>query len=334
MLQVARALDERRPSFGYCRTWEYRVEQDIPRLLDDLAASVPCHPHRLADTILLLQCGETLVEVVALGLTSDSRAVTVEIVAPDRPTGEKVIEPVRAFLERAQVARRRGFILDWHHRDIRGGLVNQKFEERVEEVLRDEAYPDLPGGVNRFINGYLDSADPVLVLQGPPGTGKTQLIRGILSELAGRQNKGAVPRVLYSSDPGVLQSDEYFIRFRESGFIAMVIEDADHFLAPRADGNATMHRFLNASDGLMRSGPRKIIFSTNLPRAADIDEALLRPGRCHAHVRLRELSTDEAGALARALTGQGHGTAGTIAEIYRSATCRESAVRTLQAGCP
>jgi hypothetical protein len=65
-------------------------------------------------------------------------------------------------------------------------------------------------------------------------------------------------------------------------------------LAPRADGNRTLHRFLNIADGIASAHGKKIIFSTNLPSVRDIDEALIRPGRCFAHVFLHELSAEHA----------------------------------------
>lgn len=44
------------------------------------------------------------------------------------------------------------------------------------------------------------------------------------------------------------------------------------------------------ADGVVRAQGRKMIFTTNLPNLSDIDEALLRPGRCFASVRVRALS--------------------------------------------
>ena len=60
---------------------------------------------------------------------------------------------------------------------------------------------------------------------------------------------------------------------------AFVIEDADHLLQPRTDGNRNLHRFLMVADGMAgaRTEP-KIIFTTNLPNIGSIDDALLRPG--------------------------------------------------------
>ena len=48
----------------------------------------------------------------------------------------------------------------------------------------------------------------------------------------------------------------------------------------------------------MRAQGRKIIFTTNLPNVGDIDDALVRPGRCFAVLRTRALELGEATALA------------------------------------
>ena len=109
-------------------------------------------------------------------------------------------------------------------------------------------------------------------------------------------------------------------------------EDADYILKPRADGNDNLHRFLTIADGVVRSQGRKIIFSTNLPNIGDLDDALIRPGRCFARLVVREHSKVEAGKLLERLcdgdsqmanqilegmvvsNSKGH----TLAEIYRA----------------
>ena len=62
----------------------------------------------------------------------------------------------------------------------------------------------------------------------------------------------------------------------------------------RHSGNVDLHRFLTVADGVVRAQGRKIIFTTNLPNVGDIDEALVRPGRCFAVLRMRPLAIDEA----------------------------------------
>jgi hypothetical protein len=48
--------------------------------------------------------------------------------------------------------------------------------------------------------------------------------------------------------------------------------------------------------GVVRAQGRKIIFSTNLPNAGDLDDALLRPDRCFAHMIALRCFARRAGA--------------------------------------
>src|SRR5213075_1558799 len=95
-----------------------------------------------------------------------------------------------------------------------------------------------------------------------------------------------------------LESDGIFVKFITGTHDAFVVEDADHLLKPRVDGNEHLHRFLTIADGVVRSQGRKIIFSTNLPNVGDLDEALIRPGRCFARLNVRSLTAAEAEKLA------------------------------------
>jgi ATP-dependent 26S proteasome regulatory subunit len=136
----------------------------------------------------------------------------------------------------------------------------------------------------------LDSDEAVLILIGPPGTGKTTFIKNLL-----HFGKGDA---LVTFDPNIMASDSLFARFiDESEIDFLVMEDADAFLKSRADGNQMMHKFLNVSDGLISTRGKKLIFSTNLPSINDIDEALLRPGRCFRVIEFRNLTRAEAEAV-------------------------------------
>jgi hypothetical protein len=56
---------------------------------------------------------------------------------------------------------------------------------------------------------------------------------------------------------------------------------------------------------LVSAQGRKIIFTTNLPNVGDIDEALVRPGRCFGTVRTRALERREAELLLSRICGEG-----------------------------
>ena len=140
------------------------------------------------------------------------------------------------------------------------------------------------------------------MLQGPPGTGKTRLVRAILAAMSRR--KGDSAKIMYTADRRTLEKTRSFVEFITGSHDALVVEDADHLLMPRSDGNDKLHRFLCVADGVVRALGRKIIFTTNLPNIGDIDEALVRPGRCFAVLRTRNLERPEAQRLlAKVLNG-------------------------------
>jgi ATPase family associated with various cellular activities (AAA) len=192
-----------------------------------------------------------------------------------------------------------GFRLNWRFMSGKGEINSVITEESATDVLLDEAYPGLGDSVDNVIRRYLDAPESILLLQGPPGTGKTRLIRGVLREMSRR--KGQSAEVMFTGDKDVLDSDETFIDFAIGRHDAFLLEDADHLLLSRTGGNPTLHRMLNIADGIIRAKGQKIIFSTNLVQARDIDEALIRPGRCFAHTMLRPLRDQEPQRLLRRL---------------------------------
>ena len=93
------------------------------------------------------------------------------------------------------------------------------------------------------------------------------------------------------------------VDFITGGHDAFVVRHADFLLKSRASGNHPMHRFLAIADGIVRARDRKIIFTTHLPNIRDIDEALVRPGRCFKVIHTRALNVEEAERLIARLCG-------------------------------
>lgn len=157
----------------------------------------------------------------------------------------------------------------------------------------DEMYPWMKVPLTTYYHNFMNSNSSILLLLGPPGTGKTSWIKGLLYET---KNNGIV-----TYDPEILKRDYVFANFISGEANVMVIEDADVFLKSReGHGNDLMHKFLNIGSGLISSAKKKIIFSTNLSNIRDVDEALVRPGRCYDVMQFRNLTLTEAKILAAA----------------------------------
>jgi len=151
------------------------------------------------------------------------------------------------------------------------------------------AYPWIKKDLTEYIDDYINSDASVIILIGPPGTGKTTFIKNLI------HRSGADAKVAY--DENVMNGDGLFAGFIDDDSRFLIMEDADNFLQSRKEGNSMMHKFLNVSDGLISAADKKMVFSTNLPNRTDIDEALMRPGRCYDVLEFRPLTLDEAQAV-------------------------------------
>jgi hypothetical protein len=291
--RLARALEEGSARYPIHRSLRYAARVELEHLFDNLALSLGWRAQRIESGSMLLDHDGLFVSVhggrkadycscfFAIWADSPARAEQARQAILDCAGPARILEPM--------------FSIDWHFLTGKGELQSAAIEELADDVLHDEAYPELEGGVNAFIRRYLDAPETVLVLQGPPGTGKTRLIRAILGEISRRN--GGQAQALYTGDKRALENDEIFVKFITGWDDAFVVEDADHLLKPRAEGNENLHRFLAIADGVVRAQGRKIIFSTNLPNVGDLDDALIRPGRCFARLHVRELAATEAERL-------------------------------------
>ena len=292
--RVIGALQDRVASYPLHRQLRFAARVEMEVLMDAIALDPAWRAHRVGDAEAILD-GDGLFVFVYASRKAEYSSWFFYIYGQSVAQVEEIKERLLAKAGSTLVTEPM-FSIDWHFVTSRGQLESASIEEVAVDALLDAAYPEIPGGVAQFVQHYLDATETVLVLQGPPGTGKTRLIRAILAAMSAR--KGETARALYTGDLRVLQGDEAFVKFITGDHDAFVVEDADHLLKPRADGNEHLHRFLTIADGVVRSQGRKIVFSTNLPNVGDLDEALIRPGRCYARLNIRALTGAEAQHLA------------------------------------
>ncbi|WP_169924082.1 AAA family ATPase [Sulfurifustis variabilis] len=297
--RFAQALERGVARYPIFRSVRIAARRDLEALFDDLAVNLGWRATRL-DTGNVILDAEGLF-VSARGFRkADYASCQFAIWAKDVESAARARDALLARIGDAIITEPM-FSIDWHFLTAKNELENADIEEMADDVLHDAAYPELETSLPDFIHRYLASPETVLVLQGPPGTGKTRLIRAILAEISRRKAGNA--HVLYTADKRTTENDEIFVKFITGWHDVFVVEDADHLLRPRAEGNENLHRFLTIADGVVRAQGRKIIFSTNLPNIGDLDDALIRPGRCFARVHTRGLVAEEAQRLLESLSG-------------------------------
>jgi len=295
-MRAIRALESASANYPIYRLVRCAARRRLESVFDDLAMKLGLAASRLDEGSLLLDGDSVFILAEGRrkpGYSSCSFSIWTTTPARAELLREQILDIVGERYERHQM-----FTIDWHFTNNRG-LSSTAFDELVMDTTYDEAYPTLGKPVSEFIEDYLRSPATVLILQGPPGSGKTRLVRAILSRIAQTREE---TKVMYTGDRKTLESDEIFVDFITGSHAAFVIEDADHLLLARSNGNHDLHRFLTIADGVVRSQGRKIIFTTNLPNVSDIDEALLRPGRCFATVQTRSLTLAECTALANRIS--------------------------------
>ena len=215
--------------------------------------------------------------------------------------------------------------VEWFYSQPDQGVRSSGLREIIYETVYKEAYPYLD--LDTFMAGYFKSSSSVMIIAGVPGTGKTKLIRHIIRSavekkadfitkfklkhryddddyepvdcgpIKGRKDTDAFGKikVAYTTDVNTLSDDNFYIKLRTNNYHFVVLEDIDFKLKPRAEENDIMHKFLAVSDGFISSNC-KIIMSTNLG-VGEIDQALVRKGRCYASLETRKLNSREALAV-------------------------------------
>ncbi len=186
--------------------------------------------------------------------------------------------------------------IEWYYSTSENKLKCSYFSEEINDQFLHEAYPYIE--MDEFVDSYLKSDEPILILLGPPGTGKTRFIRLIMKKIADNFKTSTDEQMvcLYSSDRVAIESGQMFMDFINSSLSKILImEDIDYHLRPRSDGNSSMYNLLSVSNGLVVNfmTEKKIILSTNLSNSTKIDEALLRPGRCFETLEMRALNKNE-----------------------------------------
>ena len=145
------------------------------------------------------------------------------------------------------------------------------------------------------------------IFEGTPGTGKTFYLRHLVGLLKESHRFYFVP----TATMGVLSKPEFIgfwaeqRRIHDNRQFVVILEDSDAALMTRgSDNREQVSAILNLSDGMLADFLRLQIICTINCSAADIDPALLRPGRLLCYRIFGRLGYIEAARLAESLGRQ------------------------------
>jgi len=206
----------------------------------------------------------------------------------------------------------------WYFMDTNGDMKSSQMPVKKVDKIHQEFYPFIPE-MNSYIDRFFESDENVLIFTGEPGTGKSTFIRHLI------YHSKQTPIVAY--DERVMSIDKFFIDFITGSRDLMILEDADLLLKSRLEsGNKIMSKILNMADGIIDTSKKKFIFTANINNTRDIDEALIRPGRCFDIKKFRPLTFDEANNAAEkaGIKFHAHKSEYSLAEIYNPSKEEES----------
>ena len=182
----------------------------------------------------------------------------------------------------------------------------------TETILDDQVFSLHYGsGSGEWHEGFIaklrGSNHGVSIFEGPPGTGKTSYLRHLMGVLKETHRFYFIPPATMSvlSNPDFIGFwAEQRRRYADMQFV-VILEDADAALMTRgADNREQVSAILNLSDGMLADFLRLQIICTINCKAADIDQALLRPGRLLCHRVFHRLDYAQASRLAETLGWQ------------------------------
>jgi hypothetical protein len=137
-----------------------------------------------------------------------------------------------------------------------------------------------------FVKKLCERTNGLSIFEGRPGTGKTFYLRHLMGELKESHRFYFIP----TSTMGILSRPDFIGFWSDQRWhhsnkrFVIILEDSDAALMTRgSDNREQVSAILNLSDGMLADFLRLQIICTINCSAADIDSALLRPGRLGCH---------------------------------------------------
>lgn len=189
-----------------------------------------------------------------------------------------------------------------------GNLTVERIPVSIDQTVGRE-HLDLyyREGAAKWAGAWIDTLNTcrygLTVLTGAPGTGKTTLLRSLAHWLVETHVFYFMPASRFAS----VESGEIVTFWANENRNSklrkvLILEDAESVLLRRSDDNREkVATLLNLTDGMLGDALGLHVVCTLNSELADLDPALLRPGRLVAHRDFELLNRNEASSLAQHL---------------------------------
>lgn len=188
-------------------------------------------------------------------------------------------------------------------------ISHSQIHYRGTKKLDYAYYPSLD--LDQMFDDFMASKESILFIKGLPGVGKTCLINALFNRAISIRDKTAQltegtpdyvaqsyidmcnDEIFYVKDPTILCRDSFWADVMNEEPPMLVLDDFKQGIGPRHkyEDNSFVERLLSVSDGVFEN-KTKVIITTNNGKS-DIDDALMRPGRCFDFIELSLLTADQ-----------------------------------------
>ena len=175
----------------------------------------------------------------------------------------------------------------------------EEFEIKINNELDFDLYNEGFEDVNKeIIRSIKEDNNGLYILHGEAGTGKTTYIRHLIKQLRKIRKFIYIPSNLVNE----ITSPTFISFIMDNKNCVFVIEDCENLVVTKNNTRSSaVADMLNMTDGILADALNiKIICTFNTPEN-NIDEALLRPGRCRMKYDFTKLKKERAIKVAKKL---------------------------------